>query len=36
MGDKVDPIREPDASNGVNVAALAKLARLEVPAGEVC
>ena len=35
MADKVDPIREPDASNGVNVAALAKLARLEVSEAEL-
>lgn len=34
MTDKVDPIRE-QASNGVNVAALAKLARLEVSAEEL-
>ena len=34
MADKVDPIRE-QASNGVNIAALAKLARLEVSDAEL-
>ena len=33
MADKVDPIRE-QASNGGNIAALAKLARVEVSAGK--
>ena len=34
MADKGDPIRE-QSSNGVNIAALAKLARLEVSAEEL-
>ena len=34
MSDKVDPIRE-QASNGVNIAALAKLARMEVSEAEL-
>jgi len=34
MADKVDPIRE-QASNGVNIVALAKLARLEVSGNEL-
>ena len=34
MPDKVDPIRE-QASNGVNIAALARLARLEVSEEEI-
>ena len=34
MADKVDPVRE-QASNGVNIAALARLARIEVSDTEI-